>query len=1046
VPYAHLHTITNFTFLTGASHPQELVARAVELGYGALAITDECSLAGIVKAYAATLKLSKKEQETFKLLVGSHFRLSNGLRLIALAPDRKAYAELSGFITLARRRAPKGTYEAHMEDLRFRLQTCLIIWLADRDFVSAYAIAQQLQKAFRQRLWIGVDHQLAGGEQRIFIHWHKLGQALGIPLVACGEALMHEAARKPLQDVLTGIRENAPISELGTRLRGNGEAYLKSPAVLQRLYPKALLQQTQAIADLCEFSMDELCYQYPQELVPRHLTPIQHLRQLVNEGKHKRYPQGTKPDVEALLEKELDLIKELHYEYYFLTVEDIVRFARSQNILCQGRGSAANSVVCYCLFITEIAPGDINVLFERFISKERDEPPDIDVDFEHQRREEVIQYIYRKYGRERTALAATVITYRSRSAIRDVGKAMGMDASLVDHLAKSLAWWDTKQDLKQRIIAAGLAVQQKLLLQFFSMVQAIIGFPRHLSQHVGGFVISQGKISDLVPLENASMPERTIIQWDKEDLESMRLLKVDVLALGMLTALKKMFESVSRYDSGIKSMADIPREDPATYEMLCKADSVGVFQVESRAQMSMLPRLRPREFYDLVIQIAIVRPGPIQGDMVHPYLRRRNGLEPVTYHNDAIKSVLKPTLGIPIFQEQAIRLAMVVAGFSAGKADELRRAMASWGKNGNLLQFENDFIQGMLNGGYPAELARRLFEQLKGFGGYGFPESHSASFAILCYASSWFKCHHPAAFYCALLNSQPMGFYSASQLVQDAVRRGIQVLPVDINASAYEHTLELMENSDNTHINWGIRLGFCRIASLDENKARAIAQWRGERPFVSLADLTKRTALTPVDLQYLASADALRSLSGNRHNARWQAAAVKPHVALLESAESEQDVLFMAEPTLAKDVLDDYTTTGLTLRPHPMTLLRDEYPFNRCKKYSELIRLRHGGFVRVAGLVTGRQRPGTAKGTVFVTLEDETGNINVVVWKATQDQFRRELLGAQLLMVKGNLEIGTEQDKKTGNTYQVVHVVAGHLTDCTHRLDAAMQIKSRDFH
>ena len=1038
--YAHLHTLTNFTFLTGASHPQELVARAAELGYEALAVTDECSLAGIVKAHVAA------QNHGIKLLVGSRFRLSNGMQLIALAPDRKAYAELSGFITLARRRAAKGTYEAHMEDLRFRLQTCLIIWLADRDFTGAYAKARLLYQAFKQRLWLGINHQLAGGEQRVFIHWHKLGQALSIPLVASGEVLMHERSRKPLQDVITGIRENTPIYALGSRLQSNAEAYLKAPADLAKLYPVALLKQTEIIAGLCEFSMEELCYQYPKELVPKHFTPIQYLRQLVNEGKHQRYPQGVPQAVETLLEKELLLIEELKYEYYFLTVQDIVRFARAQDILCQGRGSAANSVVCFCLHITEIAPGQINVLFERFISKERDEPPDIDVDFEHQRREEVIQYIYGKYGRERAAIAATVITYRSRSAIRDVGKAMGLDATLIDHLAKSHAWWDRTQDLKKRIAAAGLDSQQKLLLQFFALVQQILGFPRHLSQHVGGFVISQDKVSDLVPLENASMPDRTIIQWDKEDLESMRLLKVDVLGLGMLTALQKMLGHVNRYDSRIKTLQDIPREDPETYEMLCQADSVGVFQVESRAQMSMLPRLRPREFYDLVIQIAIVRPGPIQGDMVHPYLRRRHGLEKESYYSEEIREVLQSTKGIPIFQEQAIRLAMVAAGFSGGEADELRRAMASWGKNGNLLQFEERFINGMLSRNYPLEFAQRLFEQLKGFGGYGFPESHSASFALLCYTSSWLKCHHPAAFYCALLNSQPMGFYSPSQLVQDAVRHNILVLPVDINVSYYEHTLEQVRESGDAGRNWAVRLGFSRVKSLDENKAKTISAWRGDRPFTSLQDLARRTELTQADLQYLASADALQSLSGNRHQARWHAAAIKPYRELLENSEVESDTLLTAAPTLTKDVMDDYATTGLTLRPHPMIFLRQQYPFNRCKKHSDLEHLHHGGFVRIAGLVTGRQRPGTAKNTVFVTLEDETGNINVVVWQATQEQFRRELLAAQLLMVKGKLEISIETEKKTGRTYKVVHVVAGHLTDCTHKLDSTFQLKSRDFH
>lgn len=1038
--YAHLNTTTNFTFLTGASHPQELVLRALELGYEALAITDECSLAGIVKAYITVKNLPEELRDDFKLLIGSRFHLSNGLHLIAIAPDRKAYAELSGFITLARRRAAKGSYEAHMEDLRFRLQTCLVIWLADRNFTGAYGKATELKRAFKGRLWIGMDHQLLGGEQQCFIHWHKLGQALDIPLVACGEALMHERARKPLQDVLTGIRENTPISELGTRLRSNAEAYLKPVADLQKLYPKTLLQQTRVIANRCEKFMHQLRYQYPHELVPAGKTPIQYLRQLVEEGKHKRFPDGVPESVEQLLEKELTLIEEEKYEYFFLTVYDIVQYARKKDILCQGRGSAANSVVCYCLFITEIRPGQINVLFERFISKERNEPPDIDVDFEHQRREEVIQYIYQKYGRERAAIAATVITYRTRSAIRDVGKALGLDPTLIDHLAKSHAWWDSESQLRERLTASGLDTKNHLLSLFFKLVHQIKGFPRHLSQHVGGFVIAQDRVSDLVPLENASMPDRTIIQWDKEDLESMRLLKVDVLALGMLTALKKMFQYVSSYGPQIKSIDDIPERDPETYEMLCRADSVGVFQVESRAQMSMLPRLRPREFYDLVIQIAIVRPGPIQGDMVHPYLRRRNGLEDITYYNEAIKSVLEPTLGIPIFQEQAIRLAMVAAGFSGGEADELRRAMASWGKNGNLLKFEKRFIEGMLERDYPLELAQHLFEQLKGFGGYGFPESHSASFALLCYASSWLKCHHPAAFYCALLNSQPMGFYSASQLVQDARRHNIAVLPVDVNASDYDHTLEKVDG------NWGVRLGFCQIKSLTQEKAKTIASYRQNKPFSSLQDLARRAQLSQIDLQHLASADALRSLSGNRHQAHWQAAAVKPYRELLAAAENAQDELLTAEPTVAKDMLDDYCTTGLSLRPHPMALLRSQYPFNRCKKYSELEHLRHGGFVRVAGLVTGRQRPGTAKNTVFVTLEDETGNINVVVWQATQEQFRRELLGAQLLMVKGKLEISNERDKKTNQIYKVIHVVAGHLTDYTHRLAQDFQLKSRDFH
>lgn len=1036
--YAHLNTTTNFTFLTGASHPPEYIERAIELEYDALAITDECSLAGIVKAFVAA------EEFNFKLIVGSRFTLSNGMQIIAIAPTRAAYAELSGFITLARRRAEKGKYEAHFEDLRFRLQTCLIIWIGHTgsNIVSPNQVIQQLYNAFKERLWIGINHQLHGGEQEEFEHWLTLSRQKNIPLVACGEALMHEKNRKPLQDVVSAIRENKTLSEMGTHLQMNGEAYLKSLNQLQKLYPETLIEQTCIIADLCTFSMHELRYQYPQELVPDSLTPIMHLRNLVDEGKHKRWPDGIPDFVEELLQKELTLIEEVSYEYYFLTVHDIVQFARKQDILCQGRGSAANSVVCYCLFITEIAPGQINVLFERFISKERDEPPDIDVDFEHSRREEVIQYIYQKYGRERAAIAATVITYRSRSSVRDIGRALGMEQSLVDHLAKSMAWWDKSIDLKKRIEAAGLQVHQKLLQQFFILVDQIRGFPRHLSQHVGGFVISQDKVSDLVPVENASMPDRTLIQWDKQDLESMRLLKVDVLALGMLTMLRKSLDYINRYDPTIKTLADIPREDPATYDMLCAGDSVGTFQVESRAQMAMLPRLKPRCFYDLVIQIAIVRPGPIQGGMVHPYLRRRNGLEEPDYPNDSIKEILKYTFGIPIFQEQVIRLAMVAAGFTGGEADQLRRAMASWGKDSTLMHFEEKFINGMLQGGYKLEFAERLFEQVKGFGGYGFPESHSASFALLAYASSWIKCHHPAAFYCALLNSLPMGFYSASQLIQDARRHDIKILPIDINGSYHEHTLEKTNSNKRiSNTNLGIRLGFCLVNSLDNKKAHMIEIWRDKTPFKSIQDLARRSTLTATDLQCLASADVLQSLSGNRHQARWDAAAIEPYLELFEDAEStQQDDLLTIAPTIKQDVINDYATTSLSLRPHLMTLLRDDKPFNKCTKQSDLKDLRHGEFVRVAGLVTGRQRPGTASGALFLTLEDETGNMNVIVWAGTQETYRKVLLTAKLMLIKGTVEINNDNVSHT-----VVHIIAGQLHDYSERLED-LSIKSRDFH
>lgn len=1026
--YAHLHTLTNFTFLTGASHPHEMVYRAAELGYSAIAITDECSLAGIVKAFVAA------EELNFKLIVGSRFTLSNGMRLVAIAPDRTGYAELSGFITLARRRAPKGEYEAHFEDLRFRLQRCLVIWLADSVGVNAEKFAHQLSKAFRHRLWIGINHQLHSDEPENFLRWKSLSDTHQIPMVACGEALMHCHTRKPLQDVLAAIRHNKTLNDMGTQLLPNAEAYLKPMEQLLALYPDTLLAETEAIAEQCRFSMNELRYQYPQELVPQGQTPITHLRNLTNEGKRSRWPQGTPTPVEKILEKELALIEELHYEFYFLTVHDLVRYARANNILCQGRGSAANSVVCYCLFVTEIAPGQINVLFERFISKERDEPPDIDIDFEHERREEVIQYIYEKYGRERAAIAATVITYRTRSAIRDVGKALGMDNDLVNYLSKQMSWWDKSTEIPERLASAGLQTQQATMTLFFKLVEQILGFPRHLSQHTGGFVISQEKISDLVPVENASMPDRTLIQWDKDDLESIRLLKVDVLALGMLTALRKSLDYISTYNPAISSLADIPREDPVTYEMLCKADSVGVFQIESRAQMSMLPRLQPRCFYDLVIEIAIVRPGPIQGDMVHPFLRRRNGQEAITYPSKAIEEVLTPTLGVPIFQEQVMRLSMVAAGFSGGEADQLRRAMTSWGKNSKLLLFESKFKNGLLANGYSQEFADQLFEQVKGFGGYGFPESHSASFALLCYASSWIKCHHPAAFYCALLNSQPMGFYSPSQLIQDAQRHLVQVLPVDINKSCYDSILEQTKN--NT---WGIRLGFREVASLDTSKAKLIETWRGNKEFSSIEELTNRASLTNSDLQCLASADVLVCLTGNRHKSRWIAAAIEDTSPLLEELNKSTDDLFTKAPSLEKDILDDYSTLGFTLRKHPMELLRDEAPFNRCTRYADLIHLRHQGFVRVAGIVTGRQRPGTASGTLFLTLEDETGNINVIIWPGTQNTYRNVLLNSALLLVKGTVEIARDHAATP-----VIHVIAGQLHDYSSRLHSFYN-RSRDF-
>lgn len=1037
---------SNFSFLTGASHPEELVSQAAALGYRSLAITDECSLAGVVKAHMQA-KIDK-----IQFIIGSYFNLAEHCRLLVYAPNRAAYAELSGFITLARRRSPKGEYRIELNDLPFRLKTCLVIWQATPGHPNNRWLAEKLGKLFKQRLWLGVSHSLLPGEQHAFEELQALAQRAKIPLIASDRIIMHSTERQSLQDTLSAIRLNCSVQQLGQHAERNAECHIKPLKTLYQRYPNTLIQNAEDFAQQFHFSLDELRYEYPQELVPPGFTPIQYLRQLTEAGAKKRWPNGVGKKVRAIIEHEMDLITQLNYEYYFLTVYDIVAFAKKRNILCQGRGSAANSVVCYCLGVTEVSPDLINVLFERFISKERDEPPDIDVDFEHQRREEVIQYIYEKYGRERAALTATVITYRARSAMREVGKALGFDPGLLDNLSKNIAWWERTHELKSRFAENGFDIDDQLLQHFYQLIQTIIGFPRHLSQHVGGFVISQGKISELVPIENAAMAGRTVIQWDKTDIEALGLLKVDVLALGMLSALRRGLELVHSYNPAIKTLQDIPKEDPATYDMLSRADSIGVFQVESRAQMAMLPRLKPQCFYDLVIEIAIVRPGPIQGDMVHPYLRRRNKEEPVSYPSEAIRHVLEPTLGVPIFQEQAIRIAMVAAGFGGGEADQLRRAMAAWGRNGNLLTFKDKLINGMLARGYELDFAERMFEQLKGFGGYGFPESHSASFAILCYLSSWLKCHHPAAFYIALLNSQPMGFYSPSQLVQDAQRHHVTVLPVDVLTSQWEHTLAQTPNQQNQG---AIRLGLCCIKGLEESIANKIIQAREKNK--TLKSLAHAAELTGADLNILASADALNSLTGHRHLAHWLASGIEAKRPLLDEACENSPISTHTETTKKTDyqqapkdytlnsdlivapqevdeVFEDYKHTGLSLRRHPMAILRNEHPFNRCKKTSELNTIHHGGFVRVAGLVTGRQRPGTAKGVLFLTLEDETGNINIVVWKTTQERYRTALLTSKLLVIKGTVE--TDGD--------VIHVIAGDLVDASESL-AGVLIQSRDF-
>ncbi len=1033
--YAELHCTSCYSFLRGASHPQELVERAAELGYGALAITDECSLAGVVKAHVAAKEVG------LKLIIGSELILDEGLRLLALSPSRTAYSELSGLISMARRRSPKGEYRVTLRDIIFHLKRCLLIWLPEVDDDSARAYGLQLKRLCKQRLWLGVSHLLGNCATQRYSALEHLSEELAIPMVACGDVRMHTAARKPLHDVFTALHHNTSIEQLGRRRLANSQQHLRRIKHLQRLYPPALLEESTYIASLCNFSLDELRYEYPEEVVPAGYSANSYLRDLVEEGKRVRWPAGVPPAIQERIDQEHALIEELQYEYYFLTVYDIVRFARSRDILCQGRGSAANSVICYCLFITEVSPSQISLLFERFISKERNEPPDIDVDFEHERREEVIQYIYAKYSRRRAALAATLVTYRSRSAVRDVGKALGLDPVFVDDLAKSMAWWDRTADLAKRFEEQGVASHSQQAELFYSLVQQILGFPRHLSQHVGGFVITRSPISTLVPVENASMEDRTVIQWDKEDIEALGLLKVDILALGILSAIRKSLQMVNRYCPAIKTISDVPKEDKATYQLLQQADTIGIFQIESRAQMSMLPRLKPANFYDLVIQIAIVRPGPIQGDMVHPYLRRRQGLEAVTYPSEAIKNVLERTLGVPIFQEQVIRLAMVAAGFSGGEADQLRRAITNWGRNSKLLTFEQKLTQGMIARGYDADFARRLFDQIKGFGGYGFPESHSASFALLAYVSAWLKRHHPAAFFAGLLNSQPMGFYSPSQLVQDARRHGVAILPIDVNHSQWDHQL-LSTQPITKHAQQQppLRLGLRLVRGLSKEGAQRLIEARQQRPFRQISQLRRWAQLDKRDMEALADADALQSLSGHRHQSQWQIMALEQPKPLLQDEQYQNaryfdDGVQLPAPAVAEEVLSDYRATGLTLRAHPMSLLRDRAPFNRCKRHVDLSGLGNKRFVRIAGLVTCRQRPGSASGVLFLTLEDETGNSNIVVWKRTQQQFRQALMSGQLLVVNGIVE--TKDN--------VIHVIAGALYDHSHELESLL-VKSRDFH
>ncbi len=1055
--YAELQVTSNFSFLRGASHPAEMVERASEFGYQALALTDRNTLAGVVRAHEAARRTG------LHFIPGARLDLTDGPSLLCLPTTRDGYGALSRLITTGRRRAPKGECMLTRDDVAAAADPHGHLFIAvppvtfgtpgtlgtpDRPSTPGTDFADHLawyRDHLAAPLHLAATHYHRGDDDRRLAHLATLAALHGIPLVATGDVHQHDPARRRLHDTLTCIREHCTIDNAGWRLAANAERHLKSPADLARLFrdhPEALAN-TVRIADQCRFSLGELRYEYPDEVAADGRTPRETLAALTWAGAAERYPDGIPPRVRASIEHELALIAQLEYEPYFLTVEDIVSKARELGILCQGRGSAANSAVCYCLGVTSVDPARIDLLFERFISAERDEVPDIDVDFEHERREEVIQYIYGKYGRERAGLTATVITYRVKSALRDVGKAMGLSEDVIGRLLSVVSWRSKPVD-GDRAREEGFDPEDRRLALTLELARELCGFPRHLSQHTGGFVISRGPLCEIVPIENAAMEDRTVIEWNKDDLEVLGLIKVDVLGLGMLTCIRKAFSLLEEHYGVRHSLENVPQEDPATYEMIQRGDTVGVFQIESRAQMAMLPRLRPATFYDLVIEVAIVRPGPIQGDMVHPYLRRRQGREAVEYPSEELRQVLRKTLGVPLFQEQVMRIAIVAAGFTPAEADQLRRAMASFRNPGTIHSFRDKFIDGMTGRGYTRDFAERCFRQIEGFGEYGFPESHAASFAHLAYVSSWLKCHYPAVFACALLNSQPMGFYAPAQIVRDARDHGVEVRPADVNDSEWDCTLECAGEGPPAGNGpdacptpqpaaggIALRLGLRRIRGLKEEDAERVTTGRttaGHQTatratvYQSPLDLWERTGISTAVLTRLASADAFTSMGMNRRQAGWAVRALSESgpLPLFESA--ERDRSSHPEPALpamsaGEHVAADYRSTGLSLKHHPVALLRRRLDERGVLPAKDLDGLNDGDRTVVAGIVLTRQRPG--KGIVmFVTLEDETGTANLVVFPSIYENQRRDTLTARLMMCRGKVQ------KVDG----VIHVIAEKVT------------------
>ncbi len=1057
--YAELQVSSNFSFLRGASHPEELVATAASLGLDAVAITDRDTLAGVVRAHVAA------RQAGIRLIVGARLDLEDAPSLLCWPTDRAAYGRLARLITLGRRRAPKGDCRLRLADVAAHGEGQILAVLPPAVPDAAFAgPLRSLRNTFKKDLYLVIQKLYSGEDDRRLAGLARLAAETGVPLVATNDVHAHTPDRRPLQDVLTCIRERCSIDEAGFRLAANAERHLKPAAEMARLFdahPEAIAN-TLTIAERAAFSLDELRYDYPVDPTPPGRTPDNELARLARAGAKERYPDGVPAKVAAQIDYELRLIAELGFAPYFLTVHDIVRFARGRGILCQGRGSAANSAVCFCLGITAVDPARIDLLFERFVSAARNEPPDIDVDFEHERREEVIQYVYEKYGRERAGMTATVISYRFKSALREVSTALGLSDDTIVALQDAFwrrAWHEVDA---ARIREVGLDPADPTLRMAIDLAGAIRGFPRHLSQHTGGMVITAGPLSELVPIQNAAMDARTVVEWDKDDLDALGILKIDILGIGMLTCVQKAFRLIERHHGRRLTFATVPAEDPAVYDMLCQADSVGVFQVESRAQMTMLPRLQPRAFYDLVIEVAIVRPGPIQGDMVHPYLRRRRGEEAVEFPSEELRAVLGKTLGVPLFQEQAMKIAIVAAGFAPSEADGLRRAMATFRRSGSIGHFRDTFIQGMIGRGYQPDFAERCFKQIEGFADYGFPESHAASFALIVYVSAWLKRHYPAAFACALLNSQPMGFYAPAQIVGDARRHGVAVRAVDVNHSGWDCTLEPRAPAavEVGHADGGValRLGLRQVKGLARRDAEALAAARGTG-YASVAEIARRAGLGPAALRTLTDADAFASLGLSRRRALWAIRGLDraSPLPLFDAAETHgpgplrrEPAVALPKPTLGEEVADDYRATSLSLKAHPVALLRPLLKPRGFLAAAALAGRAHGDRVKAAGVVTARQRPGSANGVIFITLEDETGTANLIVWPAVFERFRRTVLQASMIGVEGPLQ-------RQG---AVIHVLADRLYNYDPLLgrlapdvqprraadEAKFDIPSRDFH